>query len=184
MSCDSVEFFVERFMIEHYATGAAIREARKYGTSPSIVAPAMRMGGCWLVHPRIDPDRGRCVSGLRPVILVDIMPDLAYYSVVGKIPLKPIAWMGDSLEVLRKFPEAVQEEIGYALYRAQAGDKHPNAKPFRGFGPGVLEVLADHRSGTYRAVSPSGSREISTSCMPFRRNQGGVSQPQNRSWTS
>jgi len=171
-------------MIEHYATGAAIREARKYGTSPSIVAPAMRMGGCWLVHPRIDPDRGRCVSGLRPVILVDIMPDLAYYSVVGKIPLKPIAWMGDSLEVLRKFPEAVQEEIGYALYRAQAGDKHPNAKPFRGFGPGVLEVLADHRSGTYRAVSPSGSREISTSCMPFRRNQGGVSQPQNRSWTS
>ena len=60
--------------------------------------------------------------------------------------------MGDTLTVLREFPEAVQEEIGYALYLAQVGDKHPNAKLLRGVGSGVLEVVSDHRGDTFRAV--------------------------------
>lgn len=60
--------------------------------------------------------------------------------------------MGDSLAILRYFPEAVREEIGYALYLAQMGGKHERAKPLRGFGPGVLEVIADHHGDTYRAV--------------------------------
>ena len=43
--------------------------------------------------------------------------------------------------------------FGYALYLAQAGGKHPAAKPLKGFGSaGVLEVVEDHQSGTYRAV--------------------------------
>lgn len=35
---------------------------------------------------------------------------------------------------------------------AQFGGKHPHAKPWRGEGPGVLEVVEDHRRDTYRAV--------------------------------
>ena len=66
--------------------------------------------------------------------------------------LKPIVWIGDSLEVPRGFPQAVREEMGYALYLAQVGDKHPNAKPLKGFSSGVLEVVSDHRGDTYRAV--------------------------------
>ena len=66
--------------------------------------------------------------------------------------LKPMLWMGDSLKVLRGFPAAVREEIGYALYLAQAGNRHLNAKPMKGLGPGVLEVVSDHRGDTYRAV--------------------------------
>jgi phage-related protein len=50
------------------------------------------------------------------------------------------------------FPAAVREEIGYALYLAQVGAKHPRAKPLKGFGGGTLEVLSDHRGDTYRAV--------------------------------
>jgi phage-related protein len=50
------------------------------------------------------------------------------------------------------FPEAVKDAIGLALSVAQFGGKHPNAKPWKGIGPGVLEVIADHRSDTYRAV--------------------------------
>ena len=44
--------------------------------------------------------------------------------------------------------------MGYALYLAQCGDKHLDAKPLRGFGggAGVLEVVADHDGDTYRAV--------------------------------
>ncbi|HLE36103.1 MAG TPA: type II toxin-antitoxin system RelE/ParE family toxin [Candidatus Acidoferrales bacterium] len=66
--------------------------------------------------------------------------------------MKPLVWMGDSLTVLREFPRAVKEEMGYALYLAQVGDKHPCAKPLKGLGSGVFEVISDFRGDTYRAV--------------------------------
>lgn len=50
------------------------------------------------------------------------------------------------------FPETVKDEIGTALSVAQFGGKHPSAKPWRGEGPGVFEVVEDHRGDTYRAV--------------------------------
>lgn len=42
--------------------------------------------------------------------------------------------------------------MGFALGLAQLGAKHPGAKPWKGEGPGVLEVVEDHRGDTYRAV--------------------------------
>ncbi|MGA7572360.1 MAG: type II toxin-antitoxin system RelE/ParE family toxin [Terriglobales bacterium] len=51
-----------------------------------------------------------------------------------------------------EFPEAVKDEIGTALSAAQFGGKHPKAKPWKGEGPGLLEVVADHRGDTYRAL--------------------------------
>jgi phage-related protein len=66
---------------------------------------------------------------------------------------KPIRWVGRSRDDLRKFPDEVKREIGFALYFAQRGEKHPSAKPLKGFGgAGVLEVVEDHRGDTYRAV--------------------------------
>ena len=65
---------------------------------------------------------------------------------------KPVIWMGDSLARLRTFPPSVQDEIGYALYLAQIGGKHVRAKPLKGLGAGVLEVVSDHRGDTFRAV--------------------------------
>src|SRR5262249_12957655 len=54
---------------------------------------------------------------------------------------------------LRTFPDEVKRTIGFALYVAQMGDKHPDAKPLRGFGgAGVLEVVDDFAGDTYRAV--------------------------------
>ena len=56
--------------------------------------------------------------------------------------LKPVEWVGSSLEDLKEFSEDVQQVIGYALYLAQCGEKHPSAKPLKGFkGAGVLEVV-------------------------------------------
>ena len=65
---------------------------------------------------------------------------------------KPVIWMGDSLARLQTFPSPGQNEIGYALYLAQIGGKHVSAKPLKGFGSGVLEVVSDHRGDTFRAV--------------------------------
>ena len=67
-------------------------------------------------------------------------------------PLKPIVWLGDSLRALQSFPATVQDEVGYALFLAQVGEKHIAAKPLKGLGPGVLEVVSDHRGDTFRAV--------------------------------
>ena len=66
--------------------------------------------------------------------------------------LKPVVWVGDSLRVLKSFPSAVQDEVGFALFLAQRGEKHIAAKPMKGLGAGVLEVVADHRGDTFRAV--------------------------------
>jgi phage-related protein len=65
---------------------------------------------------------------------------------------KPLFWTGSSKEDLLAFPRAVIHEIGTALSVAQFGGKHPNAKPWRGEGPGVFEVVEDHHSETFRAV--------------------------------
>jgi len=65
---------------------------------------------------------------------------------------KPVIWMGDSLARLQAFPPTVQDEIGYAIYLAQIGEKHLRAKPLKGLGSGVLEVVSDHRGDTFRAV--------------------------------
>ena len=50
-------------------------------------------------------------------------------------------------------PEEVQDIFGYALYLAQIGQKHEDAKPLKGFGAaGVLEVVEDWHGDTYHAV--------------------------------
>jgi phage-related protein len=65
---------------------------------------------------------------------------------------KPLIWVGDSLEMVRSFPEAVKDELGVALYHAQLGGKYIQAKPLHNVGPGVLEVVSEHRGDTFRAV--------------------------------
>lgn len=67
--------------------------------------------------------------------------------------LKPVVWVGSSRKDLRKFPDSVQDHVGYALYVAQQGGKHRDTKPLSGFGgTGVVEIIKDYRGDTFRAV--------------------------------
>jgi phage-related protein len=67
--------------------------------------------------------------------------------------LKPVIWVGSSRKDLRRFPEPVQDHMGYALYEAQRGGKHRDTKTLSGFGgAGVVEVVKDFRGDTFRAV--------------------------------
>jgi phage-related protein/predicted XRE-type DNA-binding protein len=67
--------------------------------------------------------------------------------------LKPVIWVGSSRKDLREFPEPIQDHMGYALYVAQRGGKHRDAKAVRGFGgAGVVEIIEDYRGDTFRAV--------------------------------
>jgi phage-related protein len=67
--------------------------------------------------------------------------------------IKPLVWIGRSRGDLSAFPEEVKDSIGFALYVAQQGGKHVNAKPLRGFGgAGVLEIVDDFAGEAYRLV--------------------------------
>ncbi len=70
-------------------------------------------------------------------------------SVTGE---KPLYWVGSSKKDLLEFPVKVRQHLGAALGVAQFSGKHPDAKPWKGDGPGVLEIVEDHRGDTYRAV--------------------------------
>jgi phage-related protein len=66
---------------------------------------------------------------------------------------KPLEFVGTSKEDLSGFPLEVKRCVGFALRIAQKGGKHPDAKPLAGFGgAGVLEIVSDFDSDTFRAV--------------------------------
>ena len=70
-------------------------------------------------------------------------------------PQRPLVWMGDSLETVRSFSDAVRQAVGLALYAAQHGGKAANAKPFAELGEpgaGVMKIVADDEAGTYRVA--------------------------------
>jgi phage-related protein len=54
---------------------------------------------------------------------------------------------------LKAFPDDVKDAMGFALYQAQMGLKALSAKPLRGYrGAGVVEIIEDSDSDTFRAV--------------------------------
>lgn len=65
---------------------------------------------------------------------------------------KKLVWLVDSLVRLKRFPPPVRQKLGFALYQAQVGQKHENAKMLHGFPETIWQVRADDSSGTYRAV--------------------------------
>lgn len=70
-----------------------------------------------------------------------------------KQPLTPVVWIGSSRKDVQALPEPVQDKIGYALYVAQGGGKHRDAKSLKGFGDAsVQEIVADYDRDSYRAV--------------------------------
>ena len=62
---------------------------------------------------------------------------------------KPIQWLGDSRDRLRRFPPAARREIGYQLSLIQAGRSAGDWKPIPLVGSGVIEIRV-HTEGEYR----------------------------------
>lgn len=70
-----------------------------------------------------------------------------------KQQLKPLFWIGSSRKDYCAFPGVVQDDVGYALYWAQLGRKHVEAKALKGFGDaGVIEVISSHEGEAFRTV--------------------------------
>jgi phage-related protein len=67
--------------------------------------------------------------------------------------IKPLRWIASSRDDPSAMPIEVRRVVGYALFAAQRGEKHDDAKVLKGLGDaGVLEVIARHDGDTFRAV--------------------------------
>ena len=65
---------------------------------------------------------------------------------------KPLHWVGSAKRDFLSFPALVKDDMGNALGIAQFGGTAPTAKPWKGLGAGVLEIVESHAGNAYRAV--------------------------------
>lgn len=65
---------------------------------------------------------------------------------------RPLHWVGAAKRDLLNFPGEVVDEFGYWLGAVQMGGQPPVAKPWKGEGAGVFELVEDFRGDTYRVA--------------------------------
>ena len=69
---------------------------------------------------------------------------------IGAHALKPLAFLGTSLDELRAFPDAARREAGHQLDRVQRGLEPDDWKSIPSVGPGVREVRMRDQAGAFR----------------------------------
>ena len=94
------------------------------------------------------------LAGLRTSELDRLYPkwDINWVRRILATNEKPLHWVGSSKRDFLGFPEPVRDDMGNALGVAQFGGTAPTAKPWKGLGPGVLEIVESHDGNAYRAV--------------------------------
>ena len=65
--------------------------------------------------------------------------------------MKPITWLGDSLEQVRGFPDDARREAGFELGEVQKGLDPSDWKPITVVGSGVKEIRI-HTENEYRVL--------------------------------
>ncbi|SEA65106.1 XRE family transcriptional regulator [Nitrosospira multiformis] len=77
---------------------------------------------------------------------------------------KLLYWEGSSKKDFKEFPTPVQKDMGVALFLVQLGRTPQTAKPWRGLGPGVYELVEDHRGDTYLSRGLHGTYRGCSAC--------------------
>lgn len=66
--------------------------------------------------------------------------------------MKDLIWVGSALKDLKLFPSEVRDEVGFTLHQVQEGKTPRNVKPLKGLTPGVIEIVSNFDTDTYRTV--------------------------------
>ena len=66
--------------------------------------------------------------------------------------MKPIAFLGSSLDDLRGFPVDARREAGHQLDRVQRGFDPDDWRPMPSIGAGVREIRVRERAGAFRVI--------------------------------
>src|SRR5438067_13143304 len=68
------------------------------------------------------------------------------------MPVKPIAFLGGSLDDLRSFSADARRQVGYQLDRVQRGLEPDDWRPMPSIGAGVREIRVGDRAGAFRII--------------------------------
>jgi len=66
--------------------------------------------------------------------------------------MKPIRFLGTSLDDLRQFPTDARQEAGYQLDKVQQGMEPADWKPMKTVGAGVKEIRIKDEAGAFRVI--------------------------------
>ena len=66
--------------------------------------------------------------------------------------LKPVEFLGGSLDDLRAFPVTARREVGHQLDQVQSGQEPDDWKPMNTVGQGVKEIRIRDVSGAFRII--------------------------------
>ena len=92
---------------------------------------------------------------------------------------KLLYWEGSSKKNFKEFPVPVQKDMGVALFVVQLGATPESAKPWKGLGSGVYELVEDHRGDTFRAVYTVRIGEAVHVLHAFqKKSKSGIATPQ------
>jgi len=69
--------------------------------------------------------------------------------------MKPVRFLGDSLQCVRDFPVDARQDAGYQLDKVQRGLQPDDFKPMPTIGRGVEEIRIRDDAGNFRVIYPA-----------------------------
>ena len=66
--------------------------------------------------------------------------------------MKPVSFIGNSLDALRSFPDCARREAGFQIDRLQRDLDPDDWKPMKTIGAGVREIRVRDASGAFRVI--------------------------------
>ena len=66
--------------------------------------------------------------------------------------MKPVSFMGNSLDEVRSFPDGARREVGFQIDRLQRGLDPDDWKPMPTIGAGVRKIRVREASGAFRVI--------------------------------
>jgi len=85
--------------------------------------------------------------------LLTFYPRFGIIKIENDMNTRQLGWIASSKKDLMEFPITVRKEMGHALFIAQLGGKHKDAKPLKGLkGATILEIVQNDGDGTYRTM--------------------------------
>lgn len=95
-----------------------------------------------------------------------------------RLQLRPVVWLGNSRKNILAFPEKARKLIGDELQFIQFGSMPKDAKPYKGIGPGVIEIALKLNKEAYRCIQAVQLGEIVYVLHAFqKKSKSGIATP-------
>jgi len=76
--------------------------------------------------------------------------DYTTFDILSRV--RPLDFLGDSLDVMRAFPDGARRAAGFQLDRLQRGLEALDWKPMPSIGAGVQEIRVREEGGAFRVI--------------------------------